>query len=734
MSDRAHESPCQACPEGSKAGRLRRMGFRIGKADFCVALAGNPNTGKSTVFNNLTGLRQHTGNWPGKTITRAEGAYTYADRRYRLVDLPGTYSLLSTSPDEEAARDFVLFGRPDVTVVVADATALERNLNLCLQVMQITGRVVLALNLMDEARAHGLKIDPRGLSRDLGIPVVPLEARQGIGMDDLVRTIHEVASGELPSRPRLQAWNIPGLSEAHAEVRQHLLQLYPNLPPVDWVSLRILEGDASIRRALEDGTLGDLSPGSAEGPSAEARAVLLETAYRLRWQVPQDLHDRLVERIYEQAHTIVARSVSRGPGDGSLAWQVKLDRALTSPWTGFPLMLAVFGAVIWITVSGSNVPSGMLQHFFLDWLYPRLGELALASWMPWWLRGILIDGMFLTTAWVVSVMLPPMAIFFPLFTLLEDFGYLPRVAFNLDRIFQRAGAHGKQALTMSMGYGCNAAGIIATRIIDSPRERLIAILTNNFAICNGRWPTQILMATLFLGALVSPALAGLVAASAVLAVAILGILLTFVTSWALSRTLLRGEPSTFSLELPPYRPPRFWRTLYTSLIDRTLFVLWRAVVFALPAGVVIWLVGNIPIGDQYLASWIMDLLHGPAALFGLTGAVLLAYIIAIPANEIVIPAVLMLSVLALGQPERGAGAGVLFEAAEPEMAAILLQAGWTPVTAFCLMLFSLCHNPCSTTLYTIYKETGQWKWTLCSALLPTAIGFALCGLAATILR
>jgi ferrous iron transport protein B len=397
---------------------------------------------------------------------------------------------------------------------------------------------------------------------------------------------------------------------------------------------------------------------------------------------------------------------------------------LTSPLWGFPIMLLLLTVVFWLTVSGANLPSQMLATLFLDKIYPVLQSGAAAISMPWWLSGVLIDGMYLATAWVISVMLPPMAIFFPLFTLLEDFGYLPRVAFNLDRIFKKAGAHGKQALTLAMGFGCNAAGVVATRIIDSPRERLIAIITNNFSLCNGRWPTQILLATVFIGVMVPAQIAGLISALAVVGVALLGILLTFVVSWGLSRTVLRGEVSTFSLELPPYRPPRVLRTIYTSLIDRTMYVLWRAIIFALPAGAAIWLVSNIEIGGRSVAVHIIEGLDPVGLLLGLNGVILLAYIVAIPANEIVIPTILMLTVLATGMEGMGSGSGVIFELdSELGMLAVFKAGGWTLLTAVNLMLFSLLHNPCSTTIYTIYKETGSARWTLVASFLPLAMGF-----------
>jgi ferrous iron transport protein B len=442
-----------------------------------------------------------------------------------------------------------------------------------------------------------------------------------------------------------------------------------------------------------------------------------------------------MESIYGAAQEIARDSMVQGARRIRFQLDRRLDRLLTGKWLGFPLMLLILAGVFWLTIEGANIPSAFLSSILIDRGHPLLLGLGSALRFPWWLSGLLFDGMYLATAWVVSVMLPPMAIFFPLFTLLEDFGYLPRVAFNLDRLFSRAGAHGKQALTMAMGFGCNAAGVVATRIIESPRERLIAILTNNFALCNGRWPTQILMASIFIGALAPAYLAGLISALAVVAVAVTGVALTFATSWLLSRTLLRGEVSTFSLELPPYRPPRVLQTLYTSFIDRTLYVLWRAVVFALPAGAVIWLLANVQLGGESVAEWAIGALDPFGMLLGLSGIILLAYVVAIPANEIVIPTILMLTVLVAGAHDLGAGAGVMFELESQSATAELLRgAGWTLLMAVNLMLFSLVHNPCSTTLYTIYKETGSLKWTAVAGLLPVGMGFALCFLVAQVWR
>jgi ferrous iron transport protein B len=719
---------CATCP-AFNAGHLTRLGIDTGNMDHVLALAGNPNTGKSTVFNALTGLRQHTGNWPGKTVTRAEGAFAFADKRYRIVDLPGTYSLLSTSTDEEVARDFILFGRPGVTVIVVDGTRLERNLNLVLQVLEITDRAVLCVNLMDEARRYKLRVDDRMLSRDLGIPVVLAAARQREGIDQLLKSIADVASGAIVCKPHRISSIPPAVLGIVEKMTTSVSAAIPGLPNVRWVALRLLEGDQRMIDAVSSGELLELlgRPHEDGKAAVEARAGLLREANALRLEMGEGYHDALMEGIYEDAARIADRAVTRHGEQGRFSLDRAIDRLVTSKWTGFPIMFLLLAAVFWLTVEGANVPSAFLSYLLVDNLHPLLkaGMNALGS--PLWLTGVLIDGAYLAGAWVVSVMLPPMMIFFPVFTLLEDFGYLPRVAFNMDALYRSAGAHGKQALTMTMGFGCNAAGVVAARIIDSPRERLIAIITNNFSLCNGRWPTQILIASIFLGALAPPHLAGFVSAGGVVIVALLGVGLSLAVSWSLSRSVLRGEASAFSLELPPYRPPRILQTLYTSLIDRTLFVLWRAVVFAVPAGVVIWLVSNVTIGDVTLAGHFIRWADPFGLLLGLNGVILLAYIIAIPANEIVIPTVLMLTVLTATLNGVGAGAGVMFEADSAMATAEILRAGgWTTLTGISLMLFSLLHNPCSTTVFTIYKETRSAKWTAVATLLPLGMGFATC--------
>ncbi len=759
-----------------RSGNLVRLGLSPHRWDLLVALAGNPNVGKTTVFNALTGLRQHTGNWPGKTVARAEGAFLHDGRRVKVVDLPGTYSLQAGSADEEVARDFILFGRPDVTVVVVDASRLERNLNLVLQILEITDRVVVCLNLVDEARRHGVAVDAKRLERELGVPVVPAVARQGHGIDALLKAAAEVATGARTNQPHRIERHPAAVEEAMDAIAPLIAKEYPELPNARWVALRLLNADERVTEAVRSGEIGSLggngaatredepqtdkqAQGVARAPphAAASRAGprrgraqpdnaprssrfrggdrILSAATRHRWSLRPGFHDALAHNIFREATRIAGRCVRRGgTGEGGRLDRA-LDRWLTSRVFGFPLMLAILAAVFWLTIAGANVPSAMLAGLLIDRVHPALLDFGAWAGFPWWLSGFLFDGVYLATAWVVSVMLPPMAIFFPLFTLLEDFGYLPRVAFNLDSLFRRAGAHGKQALTMSMGFGCNAAGVVATRVIDSPRERLIAVITNNFSLCNGRWPTQILIASIFIGALAPPHLAGAVSAGAVVGIALLGILLMFLTSWGLSRTVLKGEATTFSLELPPYRPPRILQTLYTSVIDRTLIILWRAVLFAVPAGAAIWLISNVTVGGASVAQHSIDILDPFGVLLGLNGVILLAYVIAIPANEIVIPTVLMLTVLSLGSPELGAGAGVMFETdSANEMEGLLRAGGWTLLTGVNLMLFSLLHNPCSTTIYTIYKETKSGRWTTLSALLPLALGFVVCFLVAQIWR
>ncbi len=597
-----------------------------------VALAGNPNVGKSTLFNALTGLRQHTGNWAGKTVATAKGEYTFEGEEYQLIDLPGTYSLAAHSQEEAVARDYIQSGQADAVVVVCDATCLERNLILVLQVLELTGKVLVCVNLMDEAKRLGVDVDLPALSKRLGVPVVGASAGREQGLDDLRQAIAVLVSADAPAAPE----------------------------------------------------------------RAPAERVTLAERY--------------------------AAQVVRSAEAGRLRRQRRLDRLLTSKTTGIPLMLLLFGLVIWLTVAGANVPSALLTE-----LFARIGT-VLEGWLspaPAWLSGLLLDGVYRVTTWVVAVMLPPMAIFFPLFTLLEDLGYLPRVAFVMDHAFQKAKTCGKQCLTMCMSLGCNACGVTGCRIIDSPRERLIAILTSSLVPCNGKFPTLIALITLFFVGGRGGLLASAEGAALLLGTLVLGVMGTLACSRLLSATVLKGMPSSFALELPPFRKPRVGQVIVRSMLDRTLFVLGRAVSVAAPAGAVIWLTANLTIGDASLLAHCTGFLDPFARWFGLDGVILMAFLLGWPANEIVLPVMLMayLSTGSLVEFDDLAALGQL-----------LGQQGWTWLTAACTMLFSLFHWPCSTTCLTIYKETGSVKWTALSVALPTMMGLGLCLILATAAR
>lgn len=688
--------------------------LRLGSTDdIVVALAGNPNTGKSTVFNSLTGLKQHTGNWPGKTITNAQGTYSYQNKSYILVDLPGTYSLLASSVEEELARDFICFGNPDATVVVADATCLERNLNLVLQITEITSRVILCVNLMDEARRKNISLKLDRLSDLLGIPVVATAARSGQGLDELKTTIAKVASGKVRPKPVKITYD--------NDLEALISELEPLIQPIgghelnsSWLALRLLEGDESLLRSIKDQLAYNLAEDEKlqEG-LARARARLDEN------KGLGDLRDRIVTSLVKTAESISKRVITSSEKASYV--DRKIDRILTSKTFGIPIMIGLLGLIFWITIEGANIPSELLAKglFFIEerllYIFDQLAS-------PVWLKDMLVLGVYRTLAWVVSVMLPPMAIFFPLFTLLEDLGYLPRVAFMLDYYFKRACAHGKQALTMCMGFGCNAAGVVACRIIDSPRERLIATITNNFVPCNGRFPILIAMASIFIGGSLASGLGSLLPSLAVLASIILGVIITLFVSKLLSKTILKGLPSSFTLELPPYRRPQVGRVLVRSLLDRTLFVLARAIMVAAPAGLIIWLMANVKAGGISLLDHGAGFLDPFARLLGMDGYIILAFILGLPANEIVIPIIIM-SYMATGN--------ILELDSLDALRELLVAKGWTWLTAICTMIFTLNHWPCGTTLFTIRKETQSLKWTLLSFAIPTITGIIICFLVAS---
>ncbi|GAB6149737.1 ferrous iron transport protein B [Clostridium novyi] len=671
------------------------------EGQYVVALAGNPNTGKSTVFNSLTGLHQHTGNWPGKTVVNARGEFKFKSSEYVLVDLPGTYSLFATSAEEEVARDFICFGDPDVTVVVADATCLERNLNLIYQIMELTDKVVLCVNLIDEAKKKNIVIDSNRLQSELGIPVVMTAARSGIGIEELKSAVYKVVSNKVTVKPERVVYKEK--IESIVSNIENIMQ--KEIPKINsrWIALRLIDGDDTIIHSI----LKDISE--------ENRKEILKEVCELTKNIDKEnIRDYITQETYKRVEDVIKTCVIIDKD--KMNRDRKIDKYITSKIFGIPIMIAILALLFWITLTGANYPSELLSKAFFKF------EGVLTSWFneinaPKWLYGVIVLGLYRTLGWVISVMLPPMAIFFPLFTLLEDLGYLPRVAFNLDHLFKKACAHGKQCLTMCMGIGCNAAGVIGCRIIESPRERLIAILTNNFMPCNGRFPTLLAISSVFLVVGNNSRLSSAIPACTITIMVILGVIITLFVSYILSKTLLKGIPSSFTLELPPYRKPQIGRILYTSIIDRTIFVLGRAVAIAAPAGVIIWILSNVTIGNLSILSHVANFLNPFAKLMGLDGFILLAFILGIPANEIVVP-ILLMSYLSQGSM-------IDFESLE-SLKGILLNNGWTYLTALNVMIFTLLHWPCATTLWTIKRETGSNKWTALAALIPTAIAIVVC--------
>ncbi len=596
---------------------------------FTVALAGNPNVGKSTIFNALTGMKQHTGNWTGKTVETAAGYFKTDKNNYRLVDLPGTYSLIPHSLEEKVARDFIISKKPDAVIIVCDATTLCRNLTLVLQTIAVSQRALVCVNLLDEAKKNGIEIDLKMLEKRLGVRVVGTTARNKKTIDNLLLALDEV----LTQDPKTE-----------------------------------FDFKADEETALE-----------------------------------------AVNRAEEICNGIITYK-----NENYKKRNLKIDKIITSKAFGFPLMLLLLCFIFWLTINGANYPSELLFKGF-SWLEGELSALLLLLNCPKIIHNALIYGVFRTVSFIVSVMLPPMAIFFPLFTLLEDLGFLPRIAFNLDKPFKSCGACGKQALTMCMGFGCNAAGVTGCRIIDSPRERLLAILTNAFVPCNGRFPTIIAIITMFL---IGGGIIGSVTSAIILTLVItVGILLTFLATRLLSKTVLKGVPSNFILELPPYRRPQILKVFVRSIFDRTLFVLGRSLIVAAPAGLIIFIMSNAKINDITLLSYCADFLDPFARLLGLDGVILIAFILGFPANEIVVPIILM------AYMQNGIlqdGFSLLF------MKNLFIDNGWTIKTAISVLIFTLCHWPCSTTVLTIKKETASVKWTFLSILLPTAFGVVLC--------
>lgn len=686
--------------------------------DKIIAISGNPNVGKSTVFNNLTGLKQHTGNWPGKTIQNKQGKYKYKGNNFILVDIPGTYSLMSNSSDEEVARDFVCFGRPDATIVVVDSTCLERNLNLVLQTMEITKNVVVCVNLIDEAERKKIQIDISKLSRILGVPVIPTNARNGKGLSELMDAVYDISHNNIDIKP---------VKVTYDEIIEHSIKIIrPKISEITqdrinarWTALKLIDGDTSLIESINKYLNFNIFDNKE----------LVDLIYQAKKQLEinkiytEQLRDGVVSKIVLMSEDI-ANNVATFGNSRYNELDRKIDKIITSRILGIPIMILLLGGVFWLTITGANYPSQILANLLF------FAEQRLTSFFVWinapsWVHGILVLGVYKTLAWVISVMLPPMAIFFPLFALLEDLGYLPRVAFNLDNYFKKACAHGKQALTMCMGFGCNAAGVIGCRIIDSPREKLIAIITNNFVPCNGRFPTLIAIIIMFFAGVATGPFKSIFSAVFLTGIILMGIVFTLLISKLLSKTILKGLPSSFTLELPPYRKPQIGRILIRSILDRTLFVLGRAIIVAAPAGIVIWGMANIYISDLSILSHCAGFLDPFAKIIGMDGYILMAFILGFPANEIVLPIIIMSymatdSMLELDSLEK--------------LRELLVSHGWTWLTAICVMIFSLMHWPCGTTCLTIKKETQSLKWTLISIFIPTAIGIAICFIIANLAR
>ena len=681
---------------------------RVLPGEKVIALAGNPNVGKSTLFNALTNMHQHTGNWPGKTVALAQGRCASERQNYLFVDLPGTYSLMAHSPEEEVARDFICFGGADAAVVVCDATCLERNLNLVLQTLELCPRTLVCVNLLDEAERKGVEVDLPGLARKLGVPVVGTSARDKSSQPRLLAALDDLLASPPPQPEQVR---YPSVLESAAALLTPSLSSYRGQTFGRWLALRLLEEDETLLNKAEQALQVELAGIPELPPALEAARQRLAEQNIDAGGIQDMLTSALIRRGEELARAVVRRS----PKSGELRDR-KLDRLLTSRRTGYPAMVLLLALVLWLTIQGANYPSQLLSQL-LFWIQDRLTDLFRYLGAPDWLHGILVLGAYRTLAWVVSVMLPPMAIFFPLFTLLEDAGYLPRVAYNLDRPFQRCHACGKQALTMCMGFGCNAAGVVGCRIIDSPRERLLAILTNNFVPCNGRFPTLIAVITIFFvgtgGGLGNSVFSALLLTGVIL----LGVGATLGITRLLSATLLKGMPSSFALELPSYRRPQIGKVLLRSLVDRTAFVLGRAAMVAAPAGALLWLLANVRPGGVSLLSLLAGFFDPFARLMGLDGVILVAFLLGFPANEIVIPIILM-AYLSQGS--------LLEYDSLAQLQSLLTANGWSWGTGVCVLLFCLFHWPCSTTLLTIRKETGSWRWTALAAVLPTAVGVAVC--------
>ena len=583
-----------------------------------IALIGNPNVGKSTIFNTLTGMHQHTGNWPGKTVSSSKGIFGFKDKKYEIVDLPGTYSLIANSEEEMVSRDYILSLDYDLVIVVCDSLCLERNLNLVFQILEVTKNIIVVVNLMDEAKKKNVDINLNLLEKKLGVKVLGTSARSKIGIRELKEEIYNFKTKESINNSK------------------------------------VIENSSFIYE------------------------------------------------VSKKSNDIVSKVVKENANKKEKIYYF-FDRLLTNKYVSFPLMIILMMFIFWLTIIGANYPSEILFNLFINvenYLYNFF------SFLPIWLNDLLINGILKTLGWVVSVMLPPMAIFFPLFTLLEDLGILPRIAFNLDKVFQKCNSCGKQSLCMMMGFGCNAAGVVGTRIIDSKRERLIAILTNSFVPCNGRFPILLVIISVFLTSSI------FFKVSILTLLIIFSIMTTFLISFILSKTLLKGYPSSFTLELSPYRRPQFIKVIIRSVFDKTLHILARSIIVTIPVGIIIYILANTG-----MLNTINNFLDPFGKLLGLDGVIITAFILGFPANEIVLPIILM-SYLSLGS--------LTDYTSILELKKILLENNWTILTAINMLILILFHFPCATTCLTIRRETGSNKWMIISMILPLLIGIILC--------
>ena len=686
----------------------RKSGERL------VAIAGNPNVGKSTIFNGLTGMHQHTGNWPGKTVTNSSGNFSTEKSDYLIVDIPGTYSLLAHSPEEEVARNFLCFSDPEAVIAVCDATCLERNLNLVLQILEVNKKVLVCVNLLDEARRKGIEIDLKGLSKILGVPVIGTVGKNKSSIKEIKASLDGLFEKE---NNNVYTLKYPESTERAVRVIEDTLnEKFRDIKNSRWLSIKLLEGNPRLLKEIEGyyGKSVTEEKGLAESVK-QAVGILSDSGIRF-----DKFSGILAETAVTNAEEI-AKKVITYKNENYSAFDRKTDKILTSRLLGYPLMLVLLAIVFWITVKGANYISSALSFCF-GYVEKLLCGILNFFNAPQLITEIVIEGIFRVPAWVVAVMLPPMAIFFPLFTLLEDVGYLPRIAFNLDKPFKRCSGCGKQALTMCMGFGCNAAGVVGCRIIDSKRERLMAVLTNSLVPCNGRFPALITVISIFL---VSVPSGNLYSALFLTTAVLLGIFMTFFATKLLSLTVLKGTPSSYILEMPPYRKPRVGQVLVRSVFDRTLFVLMRSVTVAVPAGIIIWLMANIQYDGISLLTHCADFFDPFARLMGLDGILLMAFILGFPANEIVLPIAVM-GYLGSGQLSEITSLTAVGE--------IFIANGWTPLTAVCTVIFTLFHWPCSTTLLTVKKETGSIKWMWIAFILPTAIGIALCSVITFVYR